>query len=477
VGGRQPRRAKVLLLAACLALIGSQWPRADAFSGAEADILVEPEPDEKSAHLATATPEVDFALVLARVIDDVNQDPSELRRAIYELARIKLQREAWRRDPPLDVGEMRRLTKALETAIERVEAFSSQRDDARVLRSLDHLIKDQERAVPHLAADPTLLALENGATDESASQFYNGTVGAPAEPTTVSTEANGGFTGTTRVRLLDPEAAMPAQLAMGVPPRETVRLTDRLLPFWQRRRSLVAQTLVVVAVAVGLMLLISQRTALFQLFERPSVSVTAALPAQTPEHTPTSASVPVAPPPHKEEPAPLLPRVYGIYAISNSELFELEALPGRAPDPRIALSAVITKTGRTILPNGRVSFVAYRRDFAASAPERASVRVIAKIVRAMNFGSVGKAQVSEVDETWIMRNISFPFRVAPVASNPEMLALEPESETTLPAGRYGLVINGIAYDFSVAGEVTDPAQCLERVAAANGTFYSPCGKP
>ena len=75
-----------------------------------------------------------------------------------------------------------------------------------------------------------------------------------------------------------------------------------------------------------------------------------------------------------------------------------------------------------------------------------------------------------------MRNISFPFRVAPVASNSEMLALEPESEPALPAGRYGLVINGIAYDFAVAGDVTDPAQCLERVAAANGTFYSPCRK-
>src|SRR5262249_32425376 len=151
--------------------------------------------------------------------------------------------------------------------------------------------------------------------------------------------------------------------------------------------SLVAPTLLVLALVVGLGLLISQRTALFQLFERPSVSTTAALPAQTPEPTSTATSVPIAPPPHKEEPAQLLPRVFAIYSISNSDLFELDALPGRAPDPRIALSAVITKTSRTILPDGRISFVAYRRDFAASAPERVSVRVIAKITRAMNFGS------------------------------------------------------------------------------------------
>jgi hypothetical protein len=458
--------------------------------------LVEPEPDKKSDLLATATPEVDFALVLARVIDDVNQDPAELRRAVYELARIKLQREAWRRNPPLDVGQMRRLTKALETAIERVETFSSQRDEARVLRSLDRLIKDPERTESQLTADPTLLALEKGATDASASQFYNGTVGGPPGLTTVSTEPNGGFADATRVsslpyhdgtddfakRIYEPGAA---------PPRGTGRFTDRLLRFWQRlasrgglpderlrvRGSTVARTAVVMAVVAGLVLLISERESFLQLFHRSSPA-TATAPTD-PEITSTSATdgVPIAPAPRKEEPAPLLPRVYGIYAISSGELFGLEALPGRAPDPRIALSAVITKTSRTTLPDGRVSFVAYRRDFAASAPERVSVRVIARILRAMNFGAVGQAQVSGVDDTWIMRNNSFLFRVAPVPSNPEMLALEPESETALPAGRYGLVINRVAYDFSVAGEVTDPAQCLERVAAANGTFYSPCRKP
>jgi hypothetical protein len=467
---------------------------------------VEPVPDKKPEYLTTATPEVDFALVLARVIDAVNQDPAELRRAIYELARIKLQREGWRQNPPMDIGQMRRVTKALETAIDRVEAFSSQRDEARALRSLDRLIKDQQRAEPSLSADATLLAIENGATDASASQFYNGKVGGPPEPKTVSTEANGGFPDAARAspldsyddgrggfaqRAYDPEEAIPVDPALAVPPRGSLRVIDRLLLLWQwfvgrdalagerlrRGASPLTRTLVVTAVAVGLVLLISQRGSLFQLFERPSVSTTAALPAQTPEPTATSTSVPVAPPPHKEEPAQLMPRVYGTYAISNGELFELEALPGRAPDARIALSAVVTKTSRTILPDGRVSFVAYRRDFAASAPERASVRVIAKIARAVSFNSGGKAQQSGVDDEWIMRNISFPFRVAPVESKPEMLALEAESDPALPAGRYGLVINGIAYDFSVAGDVTDPGQCLERVAAANGTFYSPCRKP
>src|SRR5262245_50733931 len=203
--------------------------------------MTEPVPDKKPEYLATATPEVDFALVLARVIDDVNRDPAELRRAVYELARIKLQREGWRHDPPLDIGEMRKLTKALETAIERVEAFSSQRDEARVLRSLDRLIKDQERGEPRVIADPTLLALENGAEDASASQFYNDMAGGSADITTVSSEAAGTFAVATPVSAVDsygnstdpdddPEGASPVAHAYVLPP---AGLTDRLARLWQ----------------------------------------------------------------------------------------------------------------------------------------------------------------------------------------------------------------------------------------------------
>jgi hypothetical protein len=47
----------------------------------------------------------------------------------------------------------------------------------------------------------------------------------------------------------------------------------------------------------------------------------------------------------------------------------------------------------------------------------------------------------------------------------------------LPPGRYVLVLKDQSYDFTVAGTVTDLAQCLERTDAANGEFYSECQKP
>ena len=80
-----------------------------------------------------------------------------------------------------------------------------------------------------------------------------------------------------------------------------------------------------------------------------------------------------------------------------------------------------------------------------------------------------------IEDSWTIRNVSYDFRVAPVSENSEMLLIRPENpDFVFPAGRYGLVIKGQAYDFTVAGPITETAQCLEGVEASNGTFYSEC---
>ena len=69
-------------------------------------------------------------------------------------------------------------------------------------------------------------------------------------------------------------------------------------------------------------------------------------------------------------------------------------------------------------------------------------------------------------------------RVSPVRETGEMVILHTEdSDYSLSAGRYEVLLGGQAYDFSVAGPVTEAAQCLERIEAANGTFYSECRTP
>ena len=51
-----------------------------------------------------------------------------------------------------------------------------------------------------------------------------------------------------------------------------------------------------------------------------------------------------------------------------------------------------------------------------------------------------------------------------------------DPDKLLSPGRYALILKDEAYDFSVAGEITDSRQCRESIAAANGTFYTECQK-
>jgi hypothetical protein len=173
-----------------------------------------------------------------------------------------------------------------------------------------------------------------------------------------------------------------------------------------------------------------------------------------------------------------LPTVYGVYAVSNGQLYELEALPGRVPDQRVSISAPVKTPSRTLLADGRIAFIVFRRDLATSAPDRITVRVIAKVMRAMTFSSAGNTNTTMLDDQWAIRGASYEFRVGPVSENPEMLLVRPETPDFLfSPGRYGLVLKGQAYDFSVAGPISESVQCLERVEAANGNFYSECQSP
>ena len=81
-------------------------------------------------------------------------------------------------------------------------------------------------------------------------------------------------------------------------------------------------------------------------------------------------------------------------------------------------------------------------------------------------------------DSWVIRSMSFAYKVGPVEDQPRMLLLQPEQDGfALAPGRYIVVVKGMGYDFAVAGDVTDPNQCVERINATNGAFYSPCPPP
>jgi hypothetical protein len=172
-----------------------------------------------------------------------------------------------------------------------------------------------------------------------------------------------------------------------------------------------------------------------------------------------------------------LPSDYGVYAVADDKLSELQALAERVPDKRIAVSTLIGKPSRTTLQDGKAKFVIFRRDLVGSAPERVDIRVIARVVRALTFDAKGKPKFAPVSDDYHIRSVSYELRVRPIAANPEMLLVQSDKpDFALSPGRYALVLKDQAYDFTVAGNITDLSQCLERTDAANGTFYSECLK-
>jgi hypothetical protein len=319
--------------------------------------------------------------------------------------------------------ETRQLTLALESAIDRVETIYSKHDNPRVPRSGNN----------SSAVEGPALMIE------------------PSEATARNTIHLSAFL--TRKTGMPPRMARSWRWPGGAP---------------------LLRTAILVTFLFAMCMVLDRQFAVFGRF----ASAPVALAVQTP--TPTQAVQgsgqilePTSKPLSLSAGLPL-PNVYGVYAVTGGHLYELQALAGRVPDQRVFMSTPIKTSSHTTLPNGRIAFIIYRREAANSAPERVTVRVVARVRRAMTFNK-GQAKTTNIEDSWIIRNVSYDFRVAPVSENSEMLLMLPENpDFVFPAGRYGLVIKGQAYDFTVAGPITETAQCLEGVEASNGTFYSEC---
>ena len=172
-----------------------------------------------------------------------------------------------------------------------------------------------------------------------------------------------------------------------------------------------------------------------------------------------------------------LPSEYGAFALTEGRLIELPQMAMRVPDPRVAISPSISTPSQAHFPTGKLEFVIFRRDLANNAPDRVSLRVVARVARVLTFDTHGKPTTTKVDNSWVIRSNSYQMRVAPVPESPEMILIRPDpTDLVLPAGRYALVLKGVAYDFTLDGPTTDSAHCLERTDALNSPVYSECQK-
>jgi hypothetical protein len=368
---------------------------------------------------------VDFALVLSRMIDAVNGDPQQLRSTVYELARHKLEEQA----AGENTEEQSRLAQALEVAIQGVETH---------FKGNMQVLGPPPGQTPRLEppVDPAMAAQTAAALDSA--RFDSGVDGTRWQP------RNPGHG------------------------RGFGRQPKRFPVLWRY--------LAVLAIIAVAGLAVELRSSLLAMLRRPAapageVTRVVAKPVMVP---PPAQAAPAPPPPPDD---PLIPKAYGVYAVSGGKLFPLELLPGRAPDPRVAVSAAIPTPSKVVLPDPHIKFIVFRRDSAVSALDHAEVRIIAKVGQAMTFDPNGKPVISKGTDSWVIRNISVPYQTAPVQARPDMYEVTGgDADKGLSPGRYGLVLKTEVYDFTVAGEITDSKHCLESLAAVNGSFYSECKK-
>jgi hypothetical protein len=378
---------------------------------------------ERHREVAGPSTEVDFALTLSRMINSASADPEQLRTSVYELARYKLQEQVAEEHP----AERDRLENALEVAIQGVETHFN-RVEARALAAPE----GQSRlSLPASKAAPQVV-----------------TVIGPGNP----------------------RPAPPAMERLYKPERRGWEFSAP----W--RYVAVLALIAVVGFAI------QQRGNLAALQTKAGSAVAAIKAASKPVQASSERTPPqqeIGSPQQEIAPARdagLVPTTFGVYAVSDGKLHTLETLPGRAPDPRVAISAAILTPSKTMLPDRHIKFIVFRRDSATNALDHVEVRVTAKIAQAMKFDPAGKPIVTKAEDSWVIRNITYPFRTAPLKGQPDMYEVVGEEDKLLEPGRYVLVLKGEAYDFSVAGEIKDPRQCLESIAAANGSFYTECQK-
>jgi hypothetical protein len=400
--------------------------------------------------------EQDYYSVLAGVLVSASQDHAQLRALIFDLARIKLRKDLMLRFEEVGASRMRQQLEALDAAIERIDAdfafLSSPASSPLPLTAAPRAVDDL--AVDQLDDPPSALCagsqLPATFTEGDAPISYSFGLPAVQDPPHI------GEAVTIREQDAQREPAGSAQRFRTA--------------FWSTIQMTIAAALgAATFVAIDGGWLSNHREV-----AKTAIAIDA---IKGPAHDERSIGIAARSEgrPRPAIPGIPLPSAYGVHAINDGHLVDLDLLPISVPDPRVALSTVISKPSRVHLPTGQLQFVVFRRDLLNNAPDRVRVRIVAQVERALTFGTKGKAQITPVDDAWIVRSNSYQMSVAPIAENPEMVLIHPtQPEFAFPAGRYALVLKNLAYDFTVDGPMTDLSHCLERTAALNTTVYSEC---
>jgi hypothetical protein len=456
---------------------------------------------------------MDYYAVLKRKIRDVSEDPAKMREVVYEAARLALRRQVNAQQPPLDSVATERHMGELEDAIARLEA------DAAGAGALDNGKPGEAvAAADHEASRPSQAGPAQSGEDAAFftvgdPQIWGAPRAAPPDravarepiPVPDRAAAREPVPGPDRTRrsayLVNPGDFVNPKMTPRVRPEPHSR-AHLLVPGLKVTFQVAVATLAVAAFCVAMWGRSSPVQTAGEM--QPAAARTSSVrpvspPKEIADGTSAVAPAPLSPAPLAAAPpaaaapdtaalaaAPLptapaeavlpfpRPAAYGVYAIRDNQLIELEQVVATPIDPRTPDQLQIVKPGRIVSATAKLSFVVFRPDLVSNPPEKVSVRIAARIAHTMNFNSAGKAVVTTpATDTWLIRDQGYDLRATPMRESAEMVMLRLENpEFAFPPGRYELMLGGQAYDFVIAGEVTDLAHCVEGVVTVRGlTFY------
>jgi hypothetical protein len=398
----------------------------------------------------------DYVSIILRAIESTQNDPVRLRTLVYDVARLSLGKHVLMTYHQIGSNGLQQHISDLETAIHHVEDIAQKQIED---FSKKEPSQEQKDAVADLAAqllDGKAISPVHGAI--MVRDSFDETVFDETRPDKTAvvvqplpTEVYAG-----RAEILQPlDFRIPA-FGSG-PKRKPADATFGI--------QLVVATIIGVAIYVASLVGFDYGGRFFPMSGPADGMATASIPSTAAAKSLSGIQALGFP----------LPTVYGVYAVSEGKLYELDPLPLKVPDPRVAISAMISNTSHVTIPDGKVQFIIFRRDLVSSAPTEVFVRVVARVAREMKFNAGGPPTTTNIDGEWTVRSKSYVFRVAPVGDSPEMIVLRPAaSQSALSPGRYALVLAGKGYDFTIEGQITDTAQCVERSNVVGGTIYSEC---
>jgi hypothetical protein len=410
--------------------------------------------DGPDTHVSSSTKPFDYYSFLLGVIKKTEQDSNQLRALIYERARFNIKRDILFGYSSMNLGDLVQHINEFEHAVARIEARVNADQSSQTIRAIGWESTDT-------SVDLNIPINQSNSTYRKRAELSNG----------AHASSNNA------IQIL-PAKPVPALYAAPNKVKQVERLQyDRRLEEIVPRVQFANQLIGILILAIVFIGIVIVAGILWHApISSPQADITNKLPKARETTIKNIGANEGGDINKKSKMSFPLPTSYGIYVLSDNKLTELKSLPINVPDPRVALSAEITNPSTTTISDKKPTFILFRRELVKSAPQKIDLRVIARMTRETAIVG-GKANVTNIEGAWRIRNISREFLVSPVPGQREMVIAHPDKNESLAAGRYALVLNHIGYDFTIKGPVESPEFCLEEFATINGSIYTQCRSP